>query len=83
MILLFAGMYYYPHGGVEDLVGSYGVPDGHIDIALAQAMITLNTLEDAQWAHAYDTERDRIVKAWVRDEPWAKDLWEDHDDLDD
>lgn len=57
MILLFVGETYYPHGGAEDL-RAIEHDISHLELPPA---------DEADWAHAYDTNKRQFVKRWESD----------------
>lgn len=69
MILIFAGLYYYPRGGAEDLVGMVDEPN-YLAWIEVHRILNLEDQGDKQWAHAFDTDKGKIVKVWNRDAAW-------------
>lgn len=74
---LFAGSFYYPNGGIHDLVGQFeSIEDASANLKIdgysydfdeADIVVSGGFPDYFMWAYVYDTEKSEIVKGLTMD----------------
>lgn len=77
--MVFAGSFYYPIGGMEDLVGHFDTVDEALSSLLTYESGS-NVLDaydrcecDGSWAYVYDTEEEKIVRGMTCEQAMGDD----------